>query len=107
MVDSFLVASPVHSASLSPLCRMFTTAPHTLSLCSSNASPIRHSNYNTNGRYMSYSNYKDGTHRNYNTNRRYMSYSNYKDGTHRNYNIKDASENWKKNPEKLRAKQRP
>ena len=44
IVASDFSASPVHTPSLSPLCRIFTTAPHTYSLTSSNASPIKHSN---------------------------------------------------------------
>ena len=43
-IESCLLKSLVQIPSLSPLFRMLTTAPQISSLCSSNASPIRHSN---------------------------------------------------------------
>lgn len=45
MVDSRFNALDVHKATLSPLLRIFTTAPQISSEFSPNASPIRHNNY--------------------------------------------------------------
>lgn len=45
VIDSLFSQSVVHIAILSPLFLTLTTAPHASSLCSSNASPIRHNSF--------------------------------------------------------------